>query len=1308
MYEKQTCLLDDEQLGTICLCTGSQYNLLTSASYYWTTDPYISQDGLTQIDAHLHPNIREYLAPLLDHSKTGVPGYALASLYKSYHGKFHYTSLDQMQKSPVPSLRMKTDHYLLLGRRLERAAWNSSYLWTGECLHDPSIASCRAHGFSLSLWVKFLSISKERIRYILSSGDSGTGVDESIASRGISIFTDKLLLGASVSHQYTDWRLSQDSSSIVEGKWINIGLLWREDIGLTLLVDGIQSTNTDDGGVTVNNEKLAKPYVALGRLNYGNRSTWLTPYMAAWECSRTGGMINPLWEMADFAIGEVAYFDRFLTPQKYKKIVGVLGIAELRNFVGHIWFGADLVDSPIDQLASAKLADVSRPGPVYLGEKLPQVRFLQDPEVVQLQSGGGLRLIVTQQWRCKSTNIFCAEGFSVGGWLRRTFPVNQDCNKTTKPILLFTGNDGKFGMAISQDRHKVTGWYSVKVSQGISIEWHCAFSSTELSTLIMNWQWIHYALVWNPSKVLIDSTLNLFVNGKLRTRCGHVDQLYKSNYSTSVRSAQETAKSLNEYTRDMDAAHLLISSQFPDSCSAILSVALFTFRPKSPKDIQVIQIMGIEYYKWIMLRDSTFYWTVSGLIAYMSPKRLTPVRATFGPDQFGTVGGAMCTNGRDDSYIVLTGDTIDANSKSNLEEACIMNSKGCPHFKFFITFKILRIGSQDENVLELFRSTPLKATVSKVGIRITVEKLDLVVEFRRQSSTLTNAVPVTKLGGINAWINLDLHISKRGIRITCNHTVLSEVNNTVSKPEHNDARGIAACVSDISLADSSQQEMAQTVEEDRWPMSCYAEADFLLKLYGMEVNHNGELNSSTAIRTILQGYPMDHIPCLTRPDQCKNGALTLSFWVRIDSFTDGYGAPVSPKPLERENIRQVAARSRWTNDPQELHKLLLIALNLLDSQYASYRIQNRDVTELMRATLVLLQQWSLTIHRAQRNPTQLFTDYITKKIGCVIRLLIRLNAQLVNFEHEVVNSNANLTSSYYITAIVTRLSGANCKAFTTPFIKRNMLEFYIPSGSYKLIASTLNNTVQEEHLEPSGNSINITVTNQPSTVCYSILRVHPFEWIRESPISELKNQKTTRSNIKRRKRSLLDQKTEEVAKKLKSEGAMYFLTEHLPNDCGNQHSVENTTIRLTLSFNWRQECEQAFIYRTTGRRMWNVPKPDDSRPCNVAHPVRCAYLETSGSNVANWNSHGCDTMTSNQTHIKCICPKRGLYTVLSDVHETVKYNTSYWVLLGVRDEKHHLTPTRNILLGTNARWRPVVLTVKRICPVPHFGCHDGS
>ncbi|KAF5395910.1 hypothetical protein PHET_11455 [Paragonimus heterotremus] len=174
----------------------------------------------------------------------------------------------------------------------------------------------------------------------------------------------------------------------------------------------------------------------------------------------------------------------------------------------------------------------------------------------------------------------------------------------------------------------------------------------------------------------------------------------------------------------------------------------------------------------------------------------------------------------------------------------------------YLLLDILRVHVINKE-MKRFRWTPLKLPAKKVGIRITIEKLDLVVEFRQESSTSTNTVPLNKLGWVNAWMSLDLHIDKMGISIRANESGYKR------------------------------------------PSSCYADADFLLKLHGMEVNHNGEINVSTAIRTILDGYLIDHVPCLARPDQCKHGALTLSFWTRIDSITDMNGMPFSQHPLRR-------------------------------------------------------------------------------------------------------------------------------------------------------------------------------------------------------------------------------------------------------------------------------------------------------------------------------------------------------------------------------------------------------------------------
>ncbi|KAF7256745.1 hypothetical protein EG68_06221 [Paragonimus skrjabini miyazakii] len=117
-------------------------------------------------------------------------------------------------------------------------------------------------------------------------------------------------------------------------------------------------------------------------------SVYKNPVALKMENSRTGGENSPSWEMGHFAVGEVAYFNHFLKPRQYNKLVGFLGISELRNFKGHIWFGADLVDSLIDQLVSAAVSNNSRPGPVYSRWKSYRFVLLQDAENMELQDDG--------------------------------------------------------------------------------------------------------------------------------------------------------------------------------------------------------------------------------------------------------------------------------------------------------------------------------------------------------------------------------------------------------------------------------------------------------------------------------------------------------------------------------------------------------------------------------------------------------------------------------------------------------------------------------------------------------------------------------------------------------------------------------------------------------------------------------------------------------------------------------------------------------------------------------------------------------
>lgn len=95
------------------LLKGAQQANLHNASYYWTPDPYIFYDSNVQIQVRQK---YKYLQPENDYSLTGIPGYSLASIYRPKFVKFHFSHDDYENKSKVPVLEMKPQHYMMLGK----------------------------------------------------------------------------------------------------------------------------------------------------------------------------------------------------------------------------------------------------------------------------------------------------------------------------------------------------------------------------------------------------------------------------------------------------------------------------------------------------------------------------------------------------------------------------------------------------------------------------------------------------------------------------------------------------------------------------------------------------------------------------------------------------------------------------------------------------------------------------------------------------------------------------------------------------------------------------------------------------------------------------------------------------------------------------------------------------------------------------------------------------------------------------------------------------------------------------------------
>ncbi|VEL17519.1 unnamed protein product [Protopolystoma xenopodis] len=200
-------------------------------------------------------------------------------------------------------------------------------------------------------------------------------------------------------------------------QWINIGLLWRLDLGLKLLLDGV-----DYGIQVVQSEKvykprLAPPYITLGRFNIDDQSTWLSPTQA--DIADASGLIQPFWEMAHMAVSEIAYLNTYSTPTEYRvSLLGFLGNSKLRSIfapnyqtsTGHIWYGMELIDARVVDLmaaASPEIGSSIRPGPALFSKNSNYV-FLKNSQAVALFAGAMLILGTLPNNSCPANLTECS------------------------------------------------------------------------------------------------------------------------------------------------------------------------------------------------------------------------------------------------------------------------------------------------------------------------------------------------------------------------------------------------------------------------------------------------------------------------------------------------------------------------------------------------------------------------------------------------------------------------------------------------------------------------------------------------------------------------------------------------------------------------------------------------------------------------------------------------------------------------------------------------------------------------------------
>ncbi|CAH8437290.1 unnamed protein product [Dicrocoelium dendriticum] len=886
--------------------TRLQLEHLSRASHYWTPDIFLFQDSPSHIKMRQK---YKYLKQREDGWNIGGSGYALASIYKSVKGTFRYDTLDYMNKSTVPVFEMHPNQYMVLGREKSSTPTLRNIVWDKHCLHNPSERLCGVRGFTISMWIKIITVSTARLRFYLNSGDSGTSSLTVRDYRGVTIFSEASLLGVSVSQRYTDWKLVSDSNSYKQGQWINIGILWDEKGGLAMLLDGVNYGIRDTKGDKVLKERLAPPHVVLGRLDDEDESTWLSPRQANIKAEESNGQLDPRWEMSHFALGEIVYYDRRISHNEYKSQLGVIGVPAFRRFQGYLWHGVELIDPPISHLASALKQKIVRPGPVLSDNAYSKVVLLRDPDAVELINGSSLRIGVLEENHCTRQVSFCSEGLSIGAWIRIGRPKFGADRDSEEPIILFTGANGRFGMAAKQNGHEVSAWVVPNATETQHADlkhgcW-CTTIAEELVKRTTNLQWIHYALIWEPSTDGRTDTLHIAINGRIRAKCAQLKENNQNPESKWAHGAALRAAQLYTDTNTPGSAYLLISSTSLSSVGGTMAVAIVAMKSRVLADSSLMELMGLEYPQYLNMRASTFYWPFSGLLKELTPGRLRHSGVTYTLDKYDAQDGALCTDSTEHSYIALMGDAVDTVGGTNLVDACVVNPTPCGSFVFSMELKRrpfpFNNNESGDFEHELFRSTPLDSQSDLVGLYITLsaDTRVLVITVRTEFVTMTNYVEIDQVQ-INKWNKFEIIYTPKGLKVLSGDSVIGAMEKTVTQTKMNlplssiakinhhmyIGRGFPVCVSDVSTLDVPAGQDAENFIRSGLSTYCYTDTDLLIDFRGEHPDHLGLPNSATRIVELASPIKIDKAPCFLRPKECTSNEFTVSVWVRIDALYD--------------------------------------------------------------------------------------------------------------------------------------------------------------------------------------------------------------------------------------------------------------------------------------------------------------------------------------------------------------------------------------------------------------------------------------
>ncbi|VDM18425.1 unnamed protein product, partial [Hydatigera taeniaeformis] len=724
--------------------TASQVQLLSNANHYWSTDAYVLHDAPCRL---AFERKRQQMLT----SDESIPNYRLASIYKPVGLQPVRYILDQDKRSLAPILSMRKNDYFMLGRRKQAVPTQADLEWLDHCLHAPSKQTCGVKGVTLSIWLSLQSVSDSRIRYIFNSGNPGTSEISAVRDgHGWAIFTRRALLGASVSTTAGDWTLLLDSKSYKLGQWLNLGITWNTNVGLKLFVNGIDLNMPPTKPKTHAKGYEAPPHLLVGRFDTDDLSSCLTPAEAEAEThdySLTG--IPVFWEMAHFALSEVAYIDKYMTPHEYALNFGFLGNEMIQKNSKHVWYGAELLDPSIADLLLASQMNIPRQSGPYAMHNAStlSVQYEEDRRVVILDQTNMLRLGPLSPVACPGNASECTNGFTIGGWYSLIPDVDGMAHANfSSPLVLLTGNGGKMGIALTDGGYRITGWMC---------DVACSGPSEVLIATSHHNQWFHVALSW------LDNEIYLFLNGNRISKCVNTSETKKIGEKIFS-------------TTGTNPAYLAVVAPPHQDIGYRLAVAIVNIWDTCvDSEFNIGDFMGLSRAQKNYFSRSTIYWPMSGLLTHLAPSRIITSDIERAKDMRNVEGGALCTKSTHGSYIVLTGDHRPGGNYSNLYYSCLYDANQCHELLLIVNFRLnaeLKMEDQEFVILK----TPPEGNAA--GIEISINPMKEMLKLTRRKTKSKCSLSVNLGSAINTlkeWTNLQVSFSDQDLRLYLNEEFVS-------------------------------------------------------------------------------------------------------------------------------------------------------------------------------------------------------------------------------------------------------------------------------------------------------------------------------------------------------------------------------------------------------------------------------------------------------------------------------------------------------------------------------------------------------